>query len=128
MFDGYSETGDSNLKLKFDDRDLKSYSVSIGSLINANVDLRHSKFIPFLRLDITEDLTEGSNLKANYTSSSTNQYSKSISKDFSAIIRAETGFDWNFNNGWNLSSTLDRIDKDGFGHQNYLKFNAFKTF
>ena len=128
MFDGYSETGDSNLKLKFDDRDLKSYSVSIGSLINANVDLRHSKFIPFLRLDITEDLTEGSNLKANYTSSSTNQYSQSISKDFSAIIRAETGFDWNFNNGWNLSSTLDRIDKDGFGHQNYLKFNAFKTF
>ena len=44
------------------------------------------------------------------------------------IIRAETGFDWNFNNGWNLSSTLDRIDKDGFGHQNYLKFNAFKNF
>ena len=128
MFDGYSEKGDSNLKLKFDDRDLKSYSVSVGSLINADIDLRHSKFIPFLRLDITEDLTEGSRLKANYISSSTNQYSKSISKDFSAILRAETGFDWNFNNGWNLSSTLDRIDKDGFGHQNYLKFNAFKSF
>ena len=128
MFDGYSETGDSNLKLKFDDRDLKSYSVSVGSLINANIDLRHSKFIPFLRLDVTEDLTEGSSLKTNYTSSPTNQYTKSISKDFSAIIRAETGFDWNFNNGWNLSSTLDRIDKDGFGHQNYLKFNAFKSF
>ena len=128
MFDGYSEKGDSNLKLKFDDRDLKSYSVSVGSLINADIDLRHSKFIPFLRLDITEDLTEGSRLKANYISSSTNQYSKSISKDFSAILRVETGFDWNFNNGWNLSSTLDRIDNDGFGHQNYLKFNAFKTF
>ena len=52
----------------------------------------------------------------------------SISKDFSAILRVETGFDWNFNNGWNLSSTLDRIDKNGFGHQNYLKFNAFKSF
>ena len=128
MFDGYSETGDSNLKLKFDDRDLKSYSVSLGSLINANIDLRHSKFIPFLRFDITEDLTEGSSLKVNYASNSANQYSKSISKDFSAIIRAETGFDWNFNNGWNLSSTLDRIDKNGFGHQNYIKFNAFKNF
>ena len=64
MFDGYSEKGDSNLKLKFDDRDLKSYSVSVGSLINADIDLRHSKFIPFLRLDITEDLTEGSRLKS----------------------------------------------------------------
>ena len=128
MFDGYSEKGDSNLKLSFDDRDLKSYSVSVGSLINADINLRNSKFIPFLKIDITEDLTEGSSLKANYTSSSSNQYSKSINKDFSAIIRAETGFDWNFNNGWNLSSTLDRIDKDGFGHQNYLKFNAFKTF
>ena len=40
----------------------------------------------------------------------------------SSTARAETGFDWNFNNGQNLSSTLDRIDKDGFGHQNYLKF------
>ena len=46
----------------------------------------------------------------------------------SSIARSETGFDWNFNNGWNLSSMLDRIDKDGFGHQNYLKFNAFKSF
>ena len=46
----------------------------------------------------------------------------------SSIARAETGFDWNFNNGLNLSSTFDRIDKDGFGHQNYLKFNAFKSF
>ena len=81
-----------------------------------------------MRLDITEDFTEGSKLKANYTSSSSNQYSKSINKNFSSILRAETGFDWNFNNGWNLSSTFDRIDKDGFGHQNYLKFNAFKTF
>jgi len=51
-----------------------------------------------------------------------------INKDFSFIFRAETGFDWNFNNGWNLSSTLDRIDKGGFGHQNYVKLNAFKTF
>ena len=46
----------------------------------------------------------------------------------SSIARAETGFDWNFNNGWNISSTLDRIDKDSFGDQNYLKFNAFKSF
>ena len=128
MFDSYSEKGDSNLKLKFDDRDLKSYSASVGSVIDANINLRYSKFIPFLKLDITEDLTEGSNLKANYTSSSTNQYSKSINKDFSAIIRTETGFDWNFNNGFNLSTTINRTDQDGFGHQNYLKFNAFKTF
>ena len=80
---------------------------------------------PYLSFGV-KDLSK--RLKANYISSSTNQYSKSISKDFSAILRVETGFDWNFNNGWNLSSTLDRIDKDGFGHQNYLKFNAFKTF
>jgi len=128
MFDSYSEKGDSNLKLKFDDRDLKSYSLSIGSLIESKIDFKNSKFIPYLRLDITEDLTQASNLKANYISSSSNQYSKSISKNFSAIIRAETGFDWNFRNGWGISSTLNRIDKNGFGHQNSLKFNANKSF
>ena len=128
MFDAYSEKGDSNLKLNFDDRDLKSYAVSIGSLIESKIDFRSSKLIPFVRIDITEDLTEGSNLKANYVSSSSNQYSKSISKDFSATIRAETGFNWNFNNGWHVSTTLDRINNDGFGHQNYLKFGANKSF
>jgi uncharacterized protein YhjY with autotransporter beta-barrel domain len=128
MFDAYSEKGDSNLKLNFDDRDLKSYAVSVGSLIESKIDLRSSKLIPFLRIDITEDLTEGSSLKANYVSSSSNQYSKNISKDFSAIIRVETGFDWNFNNGWHVSTTLDRIDKDSFGHQNYIKFGANKSF
>ena len=128
MFDAYSEKGDSNLKLNFDNRDLKSYAVSIGSLIESRIDFRSSKLIPFVRIDITEDLTEGSSLKANYVSSSSNQYSKSISKDFSAIIRAETGFDWNFNNGWHVSTTLDRINNDSFGHQNYLKFGANKSF
>ena len=128
MFDSYSEKGDSNLKLKFDDRDLKSYSFSIGSLIESKIDFKNSKFIPYLRLDLTEDLTEASNLKANYISSPSNQYSKSISKHFSAIIRVETGFDWNFRNGWGISSTLERIDKNGLGHQNSLKFNANKSF
>ena len=41
---------------------------------------------------------------------------------------AETGFDWNFNSGLNISTTLDRIGKKGFGHQNYLKLNANKSF
>ena len=128
MFDSYSEKGDSNLKLKFDDRDLKSYSISIGSLIESKIDLKSSKFTPYLRLEITEDLTEASSLKANYVSSSSNQYSKSINKDFSSIIRVGTGFDWSFNNSWNISSSLDRIDKGNSGHQNNLKLSANKSF
>ncbi len=128
MFDSYSEKGDSNLKLKFDGRDLKSSSVTVGSLIHADIGLRNSKFIPYLRVALSEDLATGSKLKANYISSSSNQYSKSINKNFSSIIRAETGFDWNFNSGWNISTTLDRIGKKGFGHQNHLKLNANKSF
>ena len=128
MFDSYSEKGDSNLKLKFDGRDLKSSSVTVGSLIHADIGLRNSKFIPYLRIALSEDLATGSKLKANYISSSSSQYSKSINKNFSSIIRAETGFDWNFNSGWNISTTLDRIGKKGFGHQNYLKLNANKSF
>ena len=73
-------------------------------------------------------MTEASILKVNYISSSSNQYSKSINKDFSSIIRTETGFDWSFKNGWNISSSLDRIDKDGLGHQNNFKLSANKSF
>ena len=128
MFNSYSENGDSNLKLKFDDRDLKNYSISIGSLMESKIDLKNSKFIPYLRLEITEDLTEASSLKVNYISSSSSQYSKSINKGFSSIIRAETGFDWSFKNSWNISSSIERIDKDGLGHQSNIKFSANKSF
>ena len=51
-----------------------------------------------------------------------------IKKDFASSVLAETGFDWNFNNGWNLTTTLNRVEKNNFGHQNYLKFNAIRIF
>jgi hypothetical protein len=44
------------------------------------------------------------------------------------MMSMETGFDWNFNNGWDLTTTINRIDKNGIGHQNYLKFNAIRIF
>ena len=128
MFDDYSEKGDSNLRLSYDDRDLQSTSVALGTIIHTDFGLRTSKFLPYLKLDFNEDLTDASTLKANYITSSSNQYTTNIKKDFSSSILLETGFDWNFNNGWNLSSTINRIDKNSIGHQNYLKFNAFKVF
>ena len=66
MFDDYSEIGDSNLKLNYDDRDLTSTSMNIGTLINADFGLRKSNFLPYIRIDFSEDLTEASNLKAQY--------------------------------------------------------------
>ena len=128
MFDDYSEKGDSNLRLSYDDRDLQSTSVALGTVIHADFGFKTSKFLPYLKLDFNEDLTDASTLKANYVTSTSNQYTTNIKKDFSSSILAETGFDWNFNNGWNLSSTINRIDKNGIGHQNFLKFNAFKVF
>ena len=128
MFDNYSEKGDSNLKLSYNDRDLKSNSLLFGTVIHADFGLRNSRLLPYIKLDYDEDLTETSTLKANYISSSSNQYTTHIGKEFSSSIRAETGFDWNFNNGWNLSTTLNRVDNSGIGHQNFLKFNAFRNF
>jgi len=128
MFDNYSEEGDSNLKMSFNDRDLISNSLLFGTVIHADFGLRNSRLLPFIKLDYNEDLSETSTLKANYISSSSNQYTTNIKKDFSSSIRVETGFDWNFNNGWNLSSTLNRADNNDVGHQNFLKFNAFRIF
>jgi len=127
MFDGYSEKGDSNLRLSFDDRDLKSTSLALGTIVHLDFGLRASRLLPYIKLDFNDDLSESSTLKAKYVTSS-NQYTTNIKKDFSSSIRAETGFDWNFNNGWNLSTTMNRIDKNGIGHQNFLKFNAVKIF
>ena len=128
IFDDYSEKGDSNLRLSFDGRDLQSTSLALGTVIHADFGFRASRFLPYIKLDFNEDLSDASTLKANYVTSASNQYTTNIKKDFSSSILAETGFDWNFNNGWNLSTTLNRIEKNKLGHQNYLKFNAVRIF
>ena len=128
MFDNYSETGDSNLKLSFDDRDLESTSVNFGTVVSSDFNFTKSTLFPYLKIEFNEDLTENSTLKASYLSSTSNQYTTDIGKSFSSMVGMETGFDWNFNNGWDLTTTINRIDKNGIGHQNYLKFNAIRIF
>ena len=128
MFDKYSETGASNLKLSFDDRDLESTSLNFGTVVSSDLNFINSRLFPYLKIEFNEDLTENSTLKASYLSSSSNQYTTDIGKSFSSMVGMETGFDWNFNNGWDLTTTINRIDKNGIGHQNYLKFNAVRIF
>ena len=128
MFDNYSETGDSNLKLSFDDRDLESTSVNFGTTVSSDFNFRKSTLFPYLKIEFNEDLTENSTLKANYLSSPSNQYTNNITKSFSSMVSVETGFDWNFDNVWDLTTTINRIDQDGIGHRNLLKFNAVRIF
>ena len=126
--DGYTEKGSSNSKMSFDDRDLLSSSATIGMKINRSFDLNNSDLLPHLKLDYNEDLTEDSVLKGNLVSVPSNQYSTTISKHFSSSIRYEAGFDWIFDNGWNVTSIFNRLEKDGFGHENALIFSAYREF
>ena len=126
--DGYSETGSSNEKMSFDDRDLFSSSASIGVKIASNINFDYSELLPHLKVDYNEDLTEDSVLKGHFISSPSNQYSTTISKHFSSSIKLEAGFDWIFENGWNITTIMKRREKDGFGHENALIFSANKEF
>ena len=116
------------MKLSYDDRDLESTSANFGTVISSDLNFRNSRLFPYLKIEFNEDLTENSTLKASYLSSTSNQYTTDIGKSFSSMVGMETGFDWNFNNGWDLTTTINRIDKNGIGHQNYLKFNAVRIF
>ena len=126
--DGYSEAGSSNSKMSFDDRDLFSSSATIGVKISSNFDYNNSEFLPHLKLDYNEDLTEDSVLKGHLISSSSNQYSTTISKHFSSSIKLEAGFDWIFDNGWNITTIVKRRENDGFGHEDALIFSANREF
>ena len=37
------------------------------------------------------------------------------------MIIFETGFDWFFDNGYNIKSVISRTDKDGLVHENLLE-------
>ena len=126
--DGYSEAGSSNEKMSFDDRDLFSSSASIGVKIASNINFDYSELLPHLKIDYNEDLTEDSVLKGHFISSPSNQYSTTISKHFSSSIKLEAGFDWIFDNGWNITTIMKRREKDGFGHENALIFSANREF
>ena len=126
--DGYTETGSSNSKMSFDDRDLLSSSATIGMKIDRSFKLNNSDLLPHFKFDYNEDLTEDSVLKGSLVSSPSNQYSTTISKHFSSSLRIEAGFDWIFDNGWNVTSIFNRIEKDGFGHENAFNFSANRKF
>ena len=126
--DGYTEAGSSNSKMSFDDRDLLSSSATIGMKIDRSFKLNNSDLLPHFKFDYNEDLTEDSVLKGSLVSSPSNQYSTTISKHFSSSLRIEAGFDWIFDNGWNVTSIFNRIEKDGFGHENAFNFSANRKF
>ena len=125
-FDGYSETGSSSSKLKFGKRELETSSISLGSAIEKEIYLTDSLFIPYFKLDFSKDLTDGSDIQANYVGNTT-KYNTTIDKNFSSMIIFETGFDWFFDNGWNIKSVISRTDKDGVGHENLLELRAVRS-
>ena len=125
-FDGYSETGSSSSKLKFGKRELETSSISVGSAIEKEIYLTDSLFIPYFKLDFSKDLTDGSDIQANYVGN-TAKYNTTIDKNFSSMIIFETGFDWFFDNGWNIKSVISRTDKDGLGHENLLELRAVRS-
>ena len=125
-FDGYSETGNSSSKLKFDKRELETSSISLGSAIEKEIYLTDSLFIPYFKIDFDKDLTDGSDVQANFVGETT-KYNTTIDKNYSSMVILETGFDWFLDNGWNIKSVISRIDKDGVGHENLLELRAVKS-
>ena len=125
-FDGYSETGSSSSKLKFDKRELETSSISLGSAVEKEIYLTDSLFIPYFKIDFNKDLTDGSDIQANFVGETT-KYNTTIEKKYSSMIILETGFDWFLDNGWNIKSVISRIDKDGVGHENLLELRAVKS-
>ena len=125
-FDGYSETGNSSSKLQFDKRELETSSISLGSAIESKINLTNSLFIPYFKIDFNKDLTDGSDVQANFVGETT-KYNTTIDKNYSLMVILETGFDLFLNNGWNIKSVISRIDKDGVGHEHLLELRAVKS-
>jgi uncharacterized protein YhjY with autotransporter beta-barrel domain len=125
-FDGYSETGSSSSKLKFDKRELETSSISLGSAVEKEIYLTDSLFIPYFKIDFNKDLTDGSDIQANFVGETT-KYNTTIEKKYNSMIILETGFDWFLDNGWNIKSVFSRIDKDGVGHENLIELRAVKS-
>ena len=125
-FDEYTENGNSNSKLVFDSRDFETSSVSIGSAVETQINLSKSLFIPYLKLDLNKDLTGSSTINAHFVGESTN-YSTTINKNFSSMIILETGFDLVFDDGLNIKTVFNRIDKNGLGHENSFEIRAVKN-
>ena len=114
--------------MSFDDRDLLSSSATIGVKIASNINFDSSELLPHLKLDYNNDFTQDSVLKGHLISVPSNQYSTTISKHFSSSIKLEAGFDWIFDNGWNVTTILKRREKDDLGHENALIFSANREF
>ena len=79
-----------------------------------------------MKLDFNKDLTGSSTINAHFVGESTN-YSTTINKNFSSMIILETGFDLVFDDGLNIKTVFNRIDKNGLGHENSFEIRAVKN-
>ena len=85
-------------------------------------------FSPFLKLELTEDLTKNLQTKAYFLSSSSKTYTYDLKNSYSSFFKIETGFNLKSANKWNYRFKMQRLIRSNEDFENSLNLSISKVF
>ena len=127
VFEKFSETGN-NQALHFKEQSLINRSISAGTSIFYNKKFNGNMFSPFLKLELTEDLTKNLQTKAYFLSSSSKTYTYDLKNSYSSFFKIETGFNLKSANKWNYRFKMQRLIRSNEDFENSLNLSISKVF
>ena len=125
--ESFSEIGSTHA-LKFEDQNLKNKSISIGGLIKYKKKIDNGYFLPYGRIEFSENLTPNSEVKASYVSDPNTKYNYTVNEDYSNSLKLELGYDLNLVDSWYFSASIRRLIKNNKDYENEFAIKASKPF
>jgi len=125
--ESFSEIGSTHA-LKFEDQNLKNKSISIGGLIKYKKKIDNGYFLPYGRIEFSENLTPNSEVKASYISDPNTTYYYTVKEDYSNSLKLELGFDLNLIDSWYFSTSIRRLIKNNKDYENEFAIKLGRPF
>tara|TARA_B110000444_G_scaffold242441_1_gene259767 strand:+ start:3877 stop:6105 length:2229 start_codon:yes stop_codon:yes gene_type:complete len=138
LFFGRADYGLSKLKsftekgnfqaLRFEEQSLKNKSISIGTLIKYKKKINNGYFLPFGKIELFENLTPNSEVKASYVSDPNIKYNYTVIEDYSNSIKLEIGYELNLIDSWYLSTSIRKLIRNNKDTEDEFAVKASKPF
>ena len=125
--ESFSESGNFQA-LKFEEQKLKNRSISIGALTKYKKRIKKGYFLPYGRIELFENLTPNSEVKASYVSDPNIKYNYTLIENYSNSLKLELGFELNLIDSWYLSTSIRRLIKNNKDYENEFAIKASKPF
>jgi len=97
-------------------------------LIKYKKKINNGYFLPFGKIELFENLTPNSEVKASYVSDPNIKYNYTVIEDYSNSIKLEIGYELNLIDSWYLSTSIRKLIRNNKDTEDEFAVKASKPF